>query len=101
LTKSNQINKKKTTYKKKSIIMINTDAKPTPLSQLLSLEGKVAIVTGAAAGIGRATAYRLAESKASVAVIKFKYSIAIYITAIFSSTSWLIYRNPYIKLQKN
>jgi len=37
--------------------------------QLLSLEGKVAIVTGAASGIGRGIAIRLAEMGASVAVL--------------------------------
>lgn len=38
-------------------------------ASLLSLEGKVAIVTGAASGIGRSTAIRLAEMGASVAVL--------------------------------
>jgi NAD(P)-dependent dehydrogenase (short-subunit alcohol dehydrogenase family) len=37
--------------------------------QLLSLEGKVAIVTGAASGIGREIAVRLAEMGAAVAVL--------------------------------
>jgi len=37
--------------------------------QLLSLEGKVAMVTGAASGIGRGIAIRLAEMGASVAVL--------------------------------
>jgi NAD(P)-dependent dehydrogenase (short-subunit alcohol dehydrogenase family) len=37
--------------------------------QLLSLRGKVAIVTGAASGIGRAIAVRLAEMGAAVAVL--------------------------------
>jgi NAD(P)-dependent dehydrogenase (short-subunit alcohol dehydrogenase family) len=38
-------------------------------AQLLSLEGKVAVITGAASGIGRGIALRLAEMGASVAVL--------------------------------
>jgi NAD(P)-dependent dehydrogenase (short-subunit alcohol dehydrogenase family) len=38
-------------------------------ARLLSLEGKVAIVTGAASGIGRAISNRLAEMRAFVAVL--------------------------------
>lgn len=40
----------------------------TPLSQLLDLSGKVAIVTGAAGGLGYACADRLGEAGASVVV---------------------------------
>ena len=38
-------------------------------TQLLSLEGKVAMVTGAASGIGRGIAVRLAEMGASIAIL--------------------------------
>src|SRR5689334_1030318 len=38
-------------------------------AELLSLEGKVAIVTGAASGIGRGIALRMAEMGAVVAVL--------------------------------
>jgi NAD(P)-dependent dehydrogenase (short-subunit alcohol dehydrogenase family) len=39
------------------------------LDQLMSLEGKRALVTGAAAGIGKAIAYRLAEAGAELEVV--------------------------------
>jgi NAD(P)-dependent dehydrogenase (short-subunit alcohol dehydrogenase family) len=40
----------------------------TPLSELISLEGQTAIVTGGAMGIGFAIAYRLAEAGAQVVI---------------------------------
>ena len=43
--------------------------KKTVLKNLLSLDGKVAIITGAASGIGRATAELLADVGAAVALI--------------------------------
>ena len=44
------------------------DLSAAPLQDLLSLDGRVAVVTGGASGIGRATAARLAEAGAHVAV---------------------------------
>ena len=39
------------------------------IANLISLEGKQAMVTGAAAGIGRAIAYRLAEAGAALDLV--------------------------------
>lgn len=47
---------------------------PERASQLLSVEGKVATVTGAASGIGRGIALRLGEFGATVAVLDINES---------------------------
>lgn len=44
------------------------DVSTSSLTELLSLEGRVAVVTGAAQGLGRAIAHRLAEAGAHLAV---------------------------------
>jgi len=40
-----------------------------PIGKLMSLEGKAALITGAAAGIGRAIAYRFAEAGADLQLV--------------------------------
>ena len=40
-----------------------------PLSELISLEGKRALITGSAVGIGRAMAYRFAEAGADLELV--------------------------------
>jgi len=44
------------------------DVSSKPLRELISLEGRVAVVSGAAWGLGRATARRLAEAGCSVLI---------------------------------
>ena len=44
-----------------------------PLSELISLRGKRALITGAAAGIGEAIAYRFAEAGAALELVDIDY----------------------------
>jgi len=46
-----------------------TSKKPMIINQLLSLEGKVAIITGGASGIGLGTARKLASFGAIVSIL--------------------------------
>ena len=47
----------------------NTKKALKPLSELVSLEGKRALITGSAAGIGKAMAYRFAEAGADLELV--------------------------------
>src|SRR6266571_465532 len=51
-----------------SVKMVLRDVSTTPLSGIISLAGRAAVVTGAAWGLGKATARRLAEAGASVLI---------------------------------
>lgn len=60
----------------------------TPLSDLLSLVGKSAIVTGAAKGIGRGIAGRLAEAGAKILIADLDETAAKATADDFSSKGW-------------
>ncbi|MCW4046340.1 MAG: SDR family oxidoreductase [Candidatus Bathyarchaeota archaeon] len=50
--------------------MLRTQSKkPRPLTALISLSGKTALITGAASGIGKAMAYRFAEAGAALELV--------------------------------
>jgi 2-dehydro-3-deoxy-D-gluconate 5-dehydrogenase len=50
---------------------MNSDKRFPPLSELISLKNKRAIVTGGASGIGYAAAFRLAEAGAAVTILDY------------------------------
>jgi NAD(P)-dependent dehydrogenase (short-subunit alcohol dehydrogenase family) len=58
-----------------------------PLSSLLSLEGRTALVTGGGSGIGRATAKRFAEAGANVLVADVNVDAAAAVAAEIGSAS--------------
>src|SRR5512137_516788 len=50
---------------------MNSDKRLPPLSELISLKNKRAIVTGGASGIGYAASFRLAEAGAAVTILDY------------------------------
>ena len=60
----------------------------TPLSKLLDLSSKVAIVTGGAMGIGFGIAYRLAEAGASVVIADMNQAAADGAAAKLAAKGW-------------
>lgn len=63
---------------------------PTPLTQLIDLTGKGAIVTGGAMGIGAAIAYRLAEAGASVIIADMDKAAAEEAAAKLAAKGWKV-----------
>lgn len=59
-----------------------------PLSELLELKGKVAVVTGGAKGIGLGIAYRLAEAGAAVLITDVDEAAAAKAAAELSKKGW-------------
>ena len=61
---------------------------PVPLSDLVSLSGKTAIVTGGAMGIGYGIAYRLAEAGANVVIADMNGAAADEAAAKLAAQGW-------------
>ncbi len=62
------------------------DITSVPVSELLSLKGRAAVVTGAARGLGRAIAQRLAEAGASVMIADIDETLAVSVAADIAGT---------------
>jgi NAD(P)-dependent dehydrogenase (short-subunit alcohol dehydrogenase family) len=62
--------------KKYGLAMAIADVSDVPLSKLISLSGRRAVVTGAAQGLGKAIARRLSEAGASVLIGDLKHDLA-------------------------
>ncbi len=59
-----------------------------PVSKLLDLNGKTAIVTGGALGIGHGVTYRLAEAGANVVIANRTYDEAVKVVTEFCANGW-------------
>jgi NADP-dependent 3-hydroxy acid dehydrogenase YdfG len=50
-------------------VVLRTEKNLKSLSELVSLRGKIALISGSAAGIGKAMAYRFAEAGARLQLV--------------------------------
>ncbi|MEO6716098.1 MAG: SDR family NAD(P)-dependent oxidoreductase, partial [Novosphingobium sp.] len=56
--------------------MAVADVSTKPIADLISLKGRVAVVTGGAQGLGRGIVNRLAEAGAAVLIVDLKAELA-------------------------